>query len=344
MARFGRDRRAAREPEGQEPAREPPAATRAPRPGRDEPGRRPPELGERDSAVRSQRSRHYDRRAELIERTQLTSTGTIRLTFQVVDGRPFVFFPGYFVSVESEIPGGFRHSPYCILSRPGQAPIFELIVRLVDGGERSAYLGSLEVGDLLAFRGPGGHSMLPRASALDLVLLATGVGIGPLHSLSAELLESGFERSIRLFWGLRMAEDICLLDELEALAADHPGFSFQVSLSQPPPGWRGLRGRLTQSVPPLLSTLGSSEFRLVGNGAMTEEMAIALGDMGVGKEAIYREAYFNGRHQPDRATMATIRSGFVATDLLAPSALDPAELFHLERPLGSRRPPGGERD
>ena len=345
MARFGRDRRSAREPEGQEPqAQEPPAASRAPRSGREEPGRRPPELGDRDSAVRSQRSRHYDRRAELIERTELTSTGTIRLTFRVVDGRPFVFLPGYFVSVESEIPGGFRHSPYCILSRPGEAPIFELIVRMVDGGERSAYLGSLEVGDVLAFRGPGGHSMLPRVPTRDLVLLATGVGIGPLHSLSAELLESGFERSIRLFWGLRLAEDICLLDELEALAADHPSFSYSISLSQPPPGWRGLRGRLTQTVPPLLSTLGTSEFRLVGNGAMTEEMAVGLGDMGVGKEVIYREAYFNGRHRPDQATMAAIRSGFVATDLLAPSALDPTALFHLERPLGSRRPPRDERD
>ena len=329
----------AREPEGGEPPHEPPAAGPARRPGPETPRRRSPELGDRDSDVRSERSRHYDRRAELVERTELTSTGTIRLTFRVVDGRPFVFFPGYFVSVESEMPGGFRHSPYCILSRPGQAPVFELIVRLVDGGERSGYLGSLEVGDLLAFRGPGGHSMMPRAPGRDLVLLATGVGIGPLHSLSAELLEGGFDRPIRLFWGLRLAEDICLIDELEALAADHPSFSYRISLSQPPPGWKGLRGRLTQSVPPLLSTLGTSEFRLVGNGAMTEEMAVALGDMGVGKEVIYREAYFNGRHRPDRATMAAIRTGFVATDLLAPSALDATELFHLDRPLGSRRPP-----
>jgi len=286
-----------------------------------------------------QRPSHYDRRAELIRRTPLTSTGTVRLTFRVVDDRPFAFFPGYFVSVESEIAGvGRRHSPYCILSRPGRAPVFELIVRLVDGGERSGYLGSLAVGDLLAFRGPGGHSMVPRDPSLDLVLLGTGVGIGPLLCLAGELLAEGFPRPIRLFWGLRLAEDVCLTDELDALADDYPAFSYQISLSQPPRGWRGLRGRLTESVPPLLGNLGGSDYRLVGNGAMVEELATALGDQGVGRELLAREAYFNGRHVPDPAVQAAIGARFVASDLLAPSALDAAELFHLDRPLGGRRP------
>lgn len=318
MARFGR-RRSERElqDEGRLPVPSPP---------------RSPAL-----AGAAERPSHYDRRAELIRRTPLTSTGTVRLTFRVVDDRPFVFFPGYFVSVESDIAGvGRRHSPYCILSRPGRAPVFELIVRLVDGGERSAYLGSLAVGDLLAFRGPGGHSMVPRDPSLDLVLLGTGVGIGPLLCLAGELLAEGFPRPIRLFWGLRLAEDVCLTDELDALAEDHPSFTYQISLSLPPPDWLGLRGRLTESVPPLLGNLGRCDYRLVGNGAMIEEMATALGDRGVGHEVIAREAYFNGRHQPDPGVLAAIASRFAASDLLAPSALDAADLFHLDRPLGKR--------
>ncbi len=349
MARFGRGRRPGQGPDRGQATPPDPADLDdpPPDPGRPEPARphgrlAPADAADADQPARARPSRHYDRRAELVERTVLTSTGTIRLTFEVVDGRPFVFLPGYFVSVESEIPGvGFRHSPYCILSRPHEAPVFQLIVRLVDGGERSARLGSLEVGDFLAFRGPGGHSMLPRVPGSDLVLLGTGVGIGPLCSLAGELLDGGFDRPLQLFWGLRLAEDICLLDELEALAADHARFSYRISLSEPPPGWKGLRGRLTETVPPLLGTLGSSEFRLVGNGAMTEEMATALGDMGVGHEVIYREAYFNGRHRPDRAVLAAIRARFVASDLAAPSALDAADLFRLDRPLGGgrRRPP-----
>jgi ferredoxin-NADP reductase len=334
MPRFGRERRSGRSGDGGGPVTPP----IAPEPDERVAAAVPDES---DAPARSRPSRHYDRRAELIERTELASTGTVRLTFEVVDGRPFVFFPGYFVSVESEIPGvGYKHSPYCILSRPSQAPVFELIVRMVDGGQRSSYLGSLAVGDLLAFRGPGGHSMMPRTPDLDLVLMATGVGIGPLHSLAAHLLESSQRRSIRLYWGLRLADDICLVDELEGLAAEYPNFSYRISLSQPPPEWTGLRGRLTESVPSQLGQLGGVEYRLVGNGAMTEEMARGLGDMGVVEERIYAEAYFNGKHKPEKATIAAIRGRFVATDLLAPTALDATELFKLERPLGgNRRPP-----
>jgi len=337
MTRFGRDRRATRTTDGSS-SPTPPLGDAHQGVGED-PLHQPPELDPGDRRADTRPSRHYDRRAELVERTPLNSTGTVRLTFRVVDGRPFVFLPGYFVSVESAIAdAGYRHSPYCILSRPGQAPIFELIVRLVENGERSAYLGSLEVGDQLAFRGPGGHSMLPRSPNQDLVLLATGVGIGPLVSLSSEVLAASFRPQVRLFWGLRLVEDICLIDELEALASDFPNFSYRISLSQPAPVWNGLRGRLTETVPALLGTLGTSEYRLVGNGAMTEEIATALGNMGVGKEAIYREAYFNGRHRPAPGVMAAINARFVASDLLAPSALDTADLFHLERPLGTRRP------
>ena len=135
MARFGRERRSGRK--AHEEA-DPVAATSSPQSQPDE--RLATAVpADSDQPARSRPSRHYDRRAELIERTELTSTGTVRLTFEVVDGRPFVFFPGYFVSVESEIPGvGYKHSPYCILSRPSQAPIFQLIVRMVDGGQRSA--------------------------------------------------------------------------------------------------------------------------------------------------------------------------------------------------------------
>lgn len=291
-----------------------------------------------DRQGRDRQASSSDRRAQLVERRLLAAGGTLQLTFRVIDGQPFDFLPGSFVSVASRIPNvGNRHSPYCLVSRPGEAPNFRLLVRLVDSGARSAWLGALKVDDLISFRGPGGHSMLPRLRDHDLILCATGVGVGPLLPLAVELLRSGFRRPVRLFWGLRLAEDICLEDELNELAAAHSTFSYDIALSQPPPDWKGLSGRITSTVPPLLSTLGRSEFRLVGNGAMTAEMATALAEMGVADGAIATEAYFNGRHRPEPNVLADIRAGFVATDTSAPAAMDIADLFRLERPLG--KPP-----
>ena len=276
----------------------------------------------------------YDRRAEVTAYETLTPTGTVRISFRVVDDRVFEFRPGHFVGIQADVGReGVRKTPYCIISPPTPERTFRLLVRLVPEGPLSQYLGALRVGDVIRFRGPVGRSMIPKEEETELVLLATGVGLGPFLSLAEHLYPQGFDRPMRLYWGLRLQEDICLLDELEALAHRYPRFSYRISLSQPPEGWRGLRGRLTESVPPLLETLGGKHYYLVGNGAMIEEMSNALSDMGVVKQLIYEEPYFNTRHKADPEIVAQIRERFVATDLTSPLAHRQA----LEREMLQRR-------
>lgn len=263
-------------------------------------------------------ARRYRRRARVTRMEQVTPTRTVRIGFEVVDDEPFAFDPGQFVGIEQGFEGlGFRRSPYCILSPPTANRSFDLLVREVEAGPLSKHLCALDVGDEISFRGPTGRSMVPHdETPKDLVLVATGVGIAPFYSLLAHLLAAGYGEPVRLYWGLRLVEDICLLDELEAMAADHSNFSFDVSLSQPPPGWTGTRGRVTESVPPRLATLADKRFYLAGNGAMIEELAGGLSDMGVGAKFIYKEAYFNAAYVPDAATRAAIRGRFVARDMI----------------------------
>ncbi len=263
----------------------------------------------------------YDRVAKVTQAQWLTSTGTVRLGFEVVDEQPFSFLPGQYVGIEHRLAnGGKRRSPYCIMSPPEPDRRFELLVRVVAEGPVSRYLGGLVPGDRIVFRGPLGPSMVPHDGERDLVLLATGVGVGPFISLAGHLLDGGFERRITLFWGLRHEADVCLTDRLHQLAADHPGFTHQISLSQPPPSWGGLIGRLTDSVPAALERLGDTRFYLCGNGAMTEELRLVLSDLGVSERFVYTEPYFNRRHHPDPEVLAVIRSRFVARDVFSPHA------------------------
>lgn len=282
----------------------------------------------------------YSRRAVLTRAETLTETGTIRLAFEVADGKPFRFEPGNFVGIECHVEGhGYRRSPYCIVSPPSDDGRFELLVRVVPDGPLSQYLDALGPGDEVAFRGPVGRSMAygdpddPR----DLALVATGVGVGPFLSLATHLLDRGFERDIHLFWGLRLVEDICLTDELDALEELYPNFRYDVSLSQPPADWPGPRGRVTETMPGMLQRLGGTEFLLCGNGAMIDELARALSDVGVAQRFIYEEPFFNGHHLADAAVVAAIRERFVAHDLFSPLAHRESSLFALERPLGARR-------
>ena len=280
----------------------------------------------------------FKRRARVTTVDTLTPTGTVRIGFEVADREPFEFLPGQFVGIEAHYEGlGFRRSPYCILSDPAQAPRFDLLIRVVPDGPLSLYLADLQPGDEVVFRGPTGRSMVPRHPDRELVLLATGTGVAPLLSLSRHLLADGFPHSISLWWGLRMVEDVCLTDELDALAASSDQFRYDITLSQPTDDWDGLRGRLGESVPPLLPTLGGKHYYLVGNGAMIEEMALALSDLGVVQQHIYKEPYFDTIHQPDREIVARIRERFVATDLFSSYAARRGSAFEIDSDIEAAR-------
>jgi len=258
-------------------------------------------LEERWSAVS-----RCDRRAEVAAVDWLTRTGTLRLSFEVTDGKPFQFVPGNFLRIERHDPErGYHRGTYCIASPPSEYHRFDLLVRVVSTTGMSGHLAGLRLGDEIAFRGPIGRSMLRHAAdAADLVLIATGVGVAPLYGLAATLLRNGDARPISLYWGLRTADDLCLAEELARLER-HQTFSHRISLSQPHEGWSGLRGRLTDSLELDLDVPGRRYF-LAGNGAMIEELASALSEVGVPRETIYEEPYFNGRHIADPEVVATI--------------------------------------
>jgi ferredoxin-NADP reductase len=79
------------------------------------------------------------------------------------------------------------------------------------------------------------------------------------------------------------------------------------------------------------------QFYLVGNGAMIEEMATVLSDLGVDRRNVYQEAYFNSRYRPDASILAEIRNRFVANDLFSPYSHLEAGLFMPEAPLTRAR-------
>jgi ferredoxin-NADP reductase len=260
----------------------------------------------------------YRRRAEVVAVERLTPTGTDLLTLRVADGEDFDFFPGQFIGLAVDLNGELRTRPFCVWWARGSRWHLQLLVRVVPDGPLSQYLAARRPGDVLAFRGPLGRSMVPEHPSAGLELVCTGVGIGPFLGLVEHLIDTGDTRPVRLYWGLRLAEDICLVDELEALVRDHPDFAYSVSLSCPPPGWGGLAGRVTHTVPPLLRSLRNRHFVLCGNGAMIAELHGALYEVGVPGERIHREFYFNMRHRADLAAIDAIRRRFTCSDVHSP--------------------------
>ncbi|BFU95402.1 MAG: putative FMN reductase [Nitrospira sp.] len=202
------------------------------------------------------------------------------------------FKAGQFISFD--VPKhGLSHSvvrPYSIASPPSIDDRVTLVFNLVEGGPGSQYLYGLRTGDAVRFKGPAGSFYLRENVSRHMLCVATGTGIAPLLSMIATELEGQSLQPVTLFWGLRYERDLYYRNELEALAFRFPRFSFVTCLSQPGPGWTGVRGRVTELVQERVSSARDLAAYLCGNGAMIKDVTALLQAKGLCP--IYREKYY----------------------------------------------------
>ncbi|MBP8155372.1 MAG: hypothetical protein KAX87_08775 [Nitrospira sp.] len=215
------------------------------------------------------------------------------IELRLLEPASITFKAGQFVSFEVPTAGQSRPlaRPYSIASPPGQRDRILLVLNLVQGGPGSSYLFGLREGERTSFKGPAGAFYLRDDGARDLLFVATGTGIAPLRSMILAQLERGDSRSVTLVWGLRSQRDLYWQEELTALAAGHPNFSFVTMLSRPEPGWQGERGRVTAWVDARISSVSNLAVYLCGGSGMIKDVTAGLNAKGLCP--IYREKYYD---------------------------------------------------
>jgi NAD(P)H-flavin reductase len=224
------------------------------------------------------------------------------------DGEPLTYEPGNVLSLF--VTAGhqtFRHA-YTVTHCDPAAHTFTLLYRVIPDGRMTPHLAELKPDDPVSFEGKY-HQPIAKEISPDpraIIGISTGTGIGPLYGFAHRVLNDGLEVPITLYAGFREEADLCLQAELDALASIFPHFSWKASLSKPGPTWRGLKGRVTESVPPLLGDLKGLHFHLVGNGSMLMDYYEALQRAGVPEERLTSETYFNWDARHDEATVKSM--------------------------------------
>jgi cytochrome-b5 reductase len=81
-------------------------------------------------------------------------------------------------------------------------------------------------------------------------MIAGGTGITPMYQVAAAILKDPKDKTqISLLFGNLTAEDILIRQELETLAAAHPGrFKVFHVLNTPPAGWTGGEGFISKAM------------------------------------------------------------------------------------------------
>jgi ferredoxin-NADP reductase len=226
---------------------------------------------------------------EIIQQTATTKT----FCFERVDGPLPPFRAGQYVNAIVTVEGVRTSRPYSISSAP-MAERLELTVRDKPGGFVAPYLFSeLKVGDVLETTGPAGHFYHePLIDGEDLVFLAGGSGITPFMSMIRDTVQRQRPLKINLLYGSRTPEDVIFREELEKLAASQSNFTFSLVISEPPEGYRGLKGFLDSTlIAQLVGDIEGKTFYVCGPRVMYDFCRAALKELEVPQRKIRYELY-----------------------------------------------------
>jgi len=138
--------------------------------------------------------------------------------------------PGQHVNVGVEIEG--RRLVRSYSPTPLDDGTLAITVKAMPGGLVSGHLASkARIGDVVTL-GQAFGEMTLAAPRDDLLLLAAGSGITPMRALVRSLAAQGMPVKVDLMYWARQRDELCFVDELQALAAAHPRLRVRTLLTR----------------------------------------------------------------------------------------------------------------
>ena len=184
-------------------------------------------LGEVEGAREEPRPAAFTATVETFERLV---PGVI--AFSCRPAQPVPFLPGQYVLLQ--VPGGQRRA-YSMANTEAETLAF--LVKEKPAGHASHYLfEELATGDTVSLEGPYGRAYLRIPQVREIVCVAGGSGLAPMLSVIEGALARPETPGIRLFFGTNTAEELFMVDEMQALAAAHDRFSLTLAVRDGAPG------------------------------------------------------------------------------------------------------------
>lgn len=232
------------------------------------------------------------------------------------DRRPLPsFHPGQFLTVKVEIPGQAKPLQRCysISDRPRPDQYRCTIKSIAPAASGEANLGivsryinlSLQEGDVIDVKAPGGDFYLDLFDKRPAILLAGGIGITPLMSMMEAVLHEGTSRQLLLFYGVRNSREHVFRKRLTELAERHEQLRVVTCYSRPLPEDRvgsdfDLPGRISIDLLKRLLPSSNYEFFLCGPSGFMDSLLADLQAWDVPKSRIHLERFGSPPHLDDQ--------------------------------------------
>jgi ferredoxin--NADP+ reductase len=226
----------------------------------------------------------------------------------VIKVRPeceLAFRPGQYATLGVQVNGKLVERPYSIVSSPEEEEL-EIFIELVPEGDLTPHLYQLQQGAEVVVRRKTKGIFLREApvEAHDHFFVATVTGIAPFCSMLRRLVrrwrdnEWDTTQRIALLLGASRAYEFGYLEEMRALEAEVPWFTFIPTVSRPweSPEWDGETGRVEDVLRKHTDALGmkpgSAGIFLCGHPGMISNARAIMSRAGFDDKAIREEQYW----------------------------------------------------
>jgi len=238
--------------------------------------------------------------------TETPGVKTFRLLPSANGHMPFTFVPGQFLNVAFSIGGARMNRSYSISSSPTPREYVDLTIKREPRGAVSRHIVDLlKVGDLIEAGGPVGKFTFDGTEAESIVLVAAGVGITPMVSITRYLTERSWPGDIFFIYTCRTPADFIFGDEVASLQHRNPKLHVAVTMTKAEgTNWKGPRGRITKELlTETVPDLASRRIHICGPPPMMEAIKAILTELGVPPDQVKSELF--GATKPSPAAAGT---------------------------------------
>ncbi len=229
---------------------------------------------------------------EIIDRTYDIKT----FRFKRLDGHAFPhFLSGQFLSFAIGKPEDKVMRSYSITSSNVNCSTLDISVKLLKDGVGSGWFHKRSVGDQVYAYPPSG---LFSTDKLDkdkatVVLVAGGIGITPIISIISSAIDRSKDFKLKLFYGVRSAEDLAFHMKFEELSKSHECFSYFPVLSMEDKSWKGDTGfvNIDYIMNKCGGSLQDSNFFICGPPIMREKLVEELDKVNFDHKKIFFEKF-----------------------------------------------------
>ncbi len=215
----------------------------------------------------------------------------IRIYLKLPDTERLQFLAGQYIDVllKDHVPRAFS-----IANAPHDDRFIELHIRNVSGGYFSAQVfNQMQEKALLRFKGPLGTFFLREDSDRPAILIGGGTGFAPLKGMLEHAFETGLEKPLHLFWGVRAKRDLYLQELPLQWQQQQQNFSYTPVLSEPvaTDDWTGATGFVTDAVIREYPDLSGHDIYMSGPPVMVEAGHKLFMQYGLDESRFFSDAF-----------------------------------------------------